>query len=125
MLIAALQLAACASNEPEHKTPVPGEKPVATVQKPTGLTVKAATAKPPAPPAPSAAAQPGGAIEWDASPTNEQVTEYRVYRLAGGSPPKLEGTSTTTTFRPAKKGTFYVTAVNGGGESVPSEEIKL
>lgn len=115
LLIAALQLAGCAT-EP---------KPVA-IATPTGLQVeKVEVAKKAKPPQVAGAAQPGGAIEWDASPDYEKVSEYRVYRLAGGSPPKLEGTSKTTTFRPAKKGTFYVTAVNGGGESVPSEEIKL
>lgn len=122
ILIAALQLVACATKETEHITPVPGEKPAAIVA-PTGLKVaKAETVQPPKP---AAAAQPGGAIEWDPNPPTDQVTQYRIYRLAGGSPPKLEGTTTTTTFRPAKKGTFYVTAVNGGGESIPSEEIKL
>jgi hypothetical protein len=121
ILIATLQLAACAT-ETEHKpTPVPGEKPVA-VARPTGLKVAGVQKKPTQPP--ESAAGVGG-IAWDANPATDEVVEYHIYRLQGNSPPKLEGATQTTSFRPDKKGTFNVTAVNGGGESLPSAEIKL
>lgn len=64
------------------------------------------------------------AFTWDLNPPDEQITQYRVYRLTGGST-HLEAIVFDPVFRPSKSGTYYVTAVNTRGESFPSKEIKL
>lgn len=69
--------------------------------------------------------KPLNGIEWDANPADEQIFEYRIYRLAGNAAPKLDGIVTVPIYRPDKKGTFHITAVNIRGESPPSIEVKL
>jgi hypothetical protein len=72
---------------------------------------------------PTASASLGG-MAWYSNPAIQQISAYKVYRVTGGSA-HLEGTVTTPIFRPDRKGTFYVTALNVRGESPPSTTIKL
>lgn len=65
-----------------------------------------------------------GGLSWNRNPAVEQITVYRVYRVTGNHG-TLEGETSAATFRPAKKGSYYVTAVNFRGESKASVTVKL
>jgi hypothetical protein len=69
-------------------------------------------------------AQSDHGIAWDPNPKMEAISEYRIYRLTGGSK-HLEAIVFDPVYYPAKKGTYFVTAINVRGESDPSPEIKF
>lgn len=128
-IFAVLILSGCATQEPTHVTPVPGEKPVAlATPPPVEVKVEAKSEKSVSvtvskPKPPEAVAGMRG-FAWDPNPAGDNVTAYKVYQVKG-TQTKLMATITTTDYHPAKKGTYYVTAVNGGGEGKPSSQITL
>jgi hypothetical protein len=68
-------------------------------------------------------------LVWDASPTNELVTSYKVYKIKGNNS-TLVGTTTATTFNVDKfisgsRTVFCVTAVNALGESPQSSKVTI
>ena len=66
-------------------------------------------------------------LTWDASPTSDKVTGYRVYELVK-SRRVLIGQSNTPHFvTPRKKGkhVYVVTAVSAKGESAPSTPLQV
>lgn len=66
----------------------------------------------------------GVLLEWEPSPTNQQVTAYYIYRANAVSGPwACVASATTTNYALAMtpcEAYFYVTASNFWGESVPS-----
>lgn len=76
-------------------------------------------------PSPAPSASPAlGALTWNLNPPAEQVSAYRVYRGVGKTG-TLQATVPAPPYRPGKKGSYYITAVNSRAESAPSLTIKL
>jgi hypothetical protein len=84
------------------------------------LLIGCSTTSPPAPLAQTAL----GALTWDLNPPVQQISAYRVYRVVGKSG-VLQATLPAPPYRPSKKGSYYVTAVNSRAESAPSRSITL
>lgn len=68
-------------------------------------------------------------LTWDPSPSAEQVTSYKVYKVKGNTS-TLVGTTTATTFNVDKfisgsRTVFCVTAVNVQGEGSQSSKVTI
>jgi hypothetical protein len=67
-------------------------------------------------------------LEWDANPTLESVTSYNVYQVQNGNPTLVttvvaSGANVDAYLTRNQKTTFYVKAVNAGGESPASATV--
>lgn len=70
-------------------------------------------------------------LRWDGSPTKEQVTEFRIYRLHQGiatqigTVPASQGWFIVDAYMIGTRTNFYVTAVNINGESLKSDIVTV
>jgi hypothetical protein len=70
-------------------------------------------------------------LVWTAPPPEDQVSQYKIYRVSGSNA-QLVGTTTppTTSFEASKyvignRSTFYVIAVNIKGDSIASSKVTV